>query len=175
MAEQQKKKPVRRRRKGDGEGGGFLPLLFIALAAIALFNHQVSILIAAGLVPTIVLAITGKGENKSAKLQCVSFTNMMAVVTMVPDVWSRPSSMMGVISEPMNLLIMWGGAAFGYALIYVGPQVAAMILQGLAQDRIKKIIAQKQAIVELWGHEVMGEKKEDTADTGNFIRRPPSN
>ncbi len=174
MAEKPKKKPVRRRRRQSSEGGGFLPLLMIALAAISIFQYEIAVLVAAGLLPTIVLSITGKGDHKAQKLQCVAFANIAGIMTMIPRVWERPSSMMETISDPMNLLIMWGGAVFGYALIYVGPQIASMILQGLAQDRLKNIAAQKQTLVEAWGHEVLGDKNEDTPQAGAFLNRPGS-
>lgn len=150
-----KARPVRRRRQ---EMSAFGPILFISLGALALFKYQVAMLVAAGLVPTIVLGFTGKGVNKNEKLQCVSFTNLTGVMTYVQGVWTRPSTVDDVIGDPMNLLVMWGAAAFGYALVYVGPMLASMLLQTLAKDRLKNIAQQKQALVDLWGPEVLGDR-----------------
>jgi len=65
-----------------------------------------------------------------------------------------------VIRDIFNIVAMFGSAAIGYALIYVGPMVASFVLQSLNQDRVKKITQQRQALVDLWGHEVLGDKDE---------------
>jgi len=156
------KKAVKRRRQTSGNGG-FIPILFICLGGLALFKYEVAMLISAGLLPTIVLAFTGKGESKNEKLQCVSFTNLAGIATMVPDVWDRPSMVYTLLGEPLNLLVMWGAAGFGYALVYVGPMLASMVLQTMAKDRVKNIIQQKQTLVELWGPEVLGDRDEPPA------------
>ena len=56
---------------------------------------------------------------------------------------------------------MGGAAGFGYALIFVGPMIAAFAVQMLAQERTKSIIQQKQALVELWGTDVLGSKDDE--------------
>ncbi|MBV1901607.1 MAG: hypothetical protein KUG56_08045 [Kordiimonadaceae bacterium] len=150
-----KKRPVRRGKK---EMNPFIPLLVICLGGLALFKMGAAILVAAGLVPTIVLGITGKGNYKAEKLQCVSFMNLTGVLTQFPGVWARPNSVYDIIGEPVNLLVMWGAAGFGYALIFVGPMIAAFAVQMLAQERTKNVIQQKQALVELWGTDVLGVK-----------------
>lgn len=157
------KTPVNRKRRQRKEMSGFGPLLFIGLATVALFSPPVAILISAGLVPAIVLGFTGKGENKALRLQCVTFANLGGVIPFTMQIWSRPQSLETVLSDPINLVIMWGSAAIGYALIYVGPIVATYILQGMSQDRIKQIVQQKQSLVEMWGHEVLGDKEEAPA------------
>jgi len=170
MAKEPKKRLIRKRKKQE-ESSGFIPVLFVGLAVLAIFKLEVAMFVAAGLIPTIVLALTGKGHNKSEKLQCVTFTNLTGIVPMIGDVWDAPNSFSTLLANPINMLIMWGAAALGYALIYVGPQIASMVLQNMSQDRIKKIMAEKQALVELWGHEVLGDK-EDTSQS-NFIKPRP--
>ncbi len=164
MAKKAGKPKVSRRRRKQ-EMSGFGPILFITIGALAVFKYEAALLVAAGLVPTIVLGFTGKGENKNEKLQCVSFTNLSGIMPMIPDVWARPSSVYNFIGDPMNLLVMWGAAAFGYALVYVGPMLASMLLQMLAKDRLKNIVQQKQGLVELWGSEVLGDRDDLFANT----------
>lgn len=152
------KKPIRR-RKARGQGGSpFLPTVMVVLGILAVFKTGAAVLVAAGLVPTLVLAFTSKGAFKSEKLQCVAFANLTGILTQFPDVWARPNTAYDVVGEPINLLVMWGTAAFGYALIFVGPMVAAFILQMIAQERTKSIIQQKQGLVDLWSSEVLGTK-----------------
>ena len=163
-----KKIPVVRKRRQRQEVSAFGPLLFMGLVAVSFVSWQVATLIATGLVPTIVLAFTGKGTNKSLRLQCVAFANLGGVITFAPQVWARPSQLETIISDPINLVMMWGSASIGYALIYVGPIVATYVLQGMAQDRIKQIAQQRQAMVEAWGPDVLGDKDQEPAP--NHIR-----
>ncbi|MBL4837971.1 MAG: hypothetical protein JKY34_10380 [Kordiimonadaceae bacterium] len=163
-----KKRPVRRAKK---EMNPFMPILLICLGGLALFKMGAAILLAAGLVPTIVLGITGKGSFKSEKLQCVSFMNLSGVLTQFPTVWARPNSVYDIIGEPINLLVMWGAAGFGYALIFVGPMIAAFAVQMLAQERTKSIIQQKQALVELWGTDVLGSKDDEPAASKSKLKK----
>lgn len=162
------KAPIVRRRRQRQEVSAFGPLFFTGLAAIGFISWQVAVLVAFGLVPTIVLAFTGKGSNKSLRLQCVTFANLSGVIAFVPQVWSRPTQLEAIVTDPINLVMMWGSASIGYMLIYVGPIVATHILQGMAQDKIKQITQQRQALVEAWGPEVLGDK--DDAPKPNHIR-----
>ena len=170
MANEKKKPPVIRRRRRQQEVSGFGPLLIVGMALSAFYSLDASIIMAIGIVPTIVLGFTGKGEFRAEKLQCVGFSNIAGVLPFMVQAKMR-GSWDFVVGDIMNLLLMYGSAAIGYALVYVGPLVAAFILQGMNDDRLKKIAAQKQAHVDMWGHEVLGEKEEADPNAGkNFIR-----
>lgn len=138
----------------------FGPLLIFGLMITAVINHHAAIVAAIGLVPTIVLGFTGRGDHKSQRLQCVGFANLAGVLPFIPLVIARNDSQV-VIGDIFNIVAMFGSATIGYALIYVGPMVASYILQSLNQDRIKKIAQQRQALMDLWGHEVLGDKDDE--------------
>jgi len=151
--------PMRmRRRNKRQEINPFIPLMFVSLIAVALFSAEAAGVAVVGLAPTIVLGLTGKGVNKSEKLQCVGFMNIAGVLPFLSQVISRESDFSFIVSDPINLVAMFGAAAAGYALVYVGPMVAAIVLQSLAQERIKSINQQRQALIDLWGHDVIGDK-----------------
>ncbi len=154
-----KKKTFRRRRRNN-EMSGFMPLVLMALAGLAVFKFELAALTAVGIIPTFVLAFTGKGENKSEKLQCVCFANLTGVLFKFNIVLERPSMLTDILTNPMNILVMWGAAAFGYALIYLGPWAAAYFLQAMSEDKLKKLNQQRQSLVDQWGHEVLGDKDE---------------
>ncbi|WP_417450544.1 hypothetical protein [Kordiimonas sp.] len=155
-----------RRRRPKREMSGFLPLLFLGLVAVSLFSWKVSVLFIVGLAPTIVLGVTGKGVHKSEKLQCVGFSNIAGIIPFAMQVWSRPRDFSMIISDPINLVAMFGSAAIGYALIYVGPMIAAQVLQAMAQDKLKQLAQQKQALLELWGPEVLGDPDGEGEEPG---------
>ncbi|TNE61874.1 MAG: hypothetical protein EP335_14395 [Alphaproteobacteria bacterium] len=165
----QNKKPpmrIRRRRTRGPEISGFGPLLSIALVGVSLFHWQVAVLFVVGLLPSIVLAFTGRGAYKSYKLQCVTCANLAGIMPFAAMVWAQPRAMYDVLLNPLNLLMMIGSAAIGYALVYIGPMVAAVVLQSMAQDKIKALNQQRVALLEAWGPEVLGDteaKGEDPA------------
>ncbi|NVJ99674.1 MAG: hypothetical protein HWE25_16105 [Alphaproteobacteria bacterium] len=160
MAKKKDVTPMRMRRRMNRrqEVSMFGPLLFASLIGLAIFSPSGAGLALIGLAPTIVLGLTAKGPNKSERTQCVGFMNIAGTMPFLAQVIARPNDLMFVATNPINLATMYGAGAVGYALVYVGPMVAAMVMQSMAQERIKNINQQKQALIELWGPEVIGDK-----------------
>jgi len=175
MAKKPTNKPVKRRvpprrRKSSGDASATGIIFLVALILLGFFSKESAMLVAVGILPTLVLAFTGKGDNKTRRVVTVGLTNSAGILLLLGEVWSNPGSFERIIISPNNWIIMWGSAAIGYALNYVGPMIAAIVIQGLAQDRIKNINQQKQDLVELWGHDVLGNKDDNKPDLG--IRQP---
>lgn len=169
MAKNKKPPAVRRRRRPKQEISGFGPMMVVALAASALYSIDAAIIMSIGILPTIVLGFTAKGDHKSERLQCVGFCNVAGVIPFMVHAKARGWEF--IIGDIFNFVLMIGAAAIGYALVYVGPMVAAFVLQGLNEDRNKKIVQQKQMLVDLWSHEVLGDKEEKKPQEGKgFIR-----
>jgi len=164
-----KRPPPRRRRSGNSSGPG--AFLVIGLVVLAVIKPPAALLVAVGLLPTIVLGFTGKGSHKGQRTMCVGLTNFAGIIILLGDLWSQPGMLDDMLVNLNTWIIMWGGAAIGYALNFVGPLIASMILQGMAQDRIKNINQQKQELLELWGHEVLS-TDDNKPDLGMTGRRP---
>lgn len=160
MAKKKKATPMRMRRRLNNrqEMSAFGPLLVAGLIGLAIFSPSAALLAVVGLAPTIVLGLTAKGVNKAERVQCVGFMNIAGTLPFIAQVVSRPNELLFMLTNPINLATMYFAAAVGYALIYIGPMVAAMILQSMAQERIKSINQQRQGLIELWGPEVIGDK-----------------
>lgn len=160
MAKKKQVTPMRMRRKINRrqEISAFGPLLVAGLIALAIASLNAVAVAIVGLAPTVVLSLTAKGANKSERIQCVGFMNIAGVIPFIATVIDQPRELMFIITNPINLATMYGAAAVGYALIYVGPMVAAIVLQSLAQERIKTLNQQRQALIELWGADVLGDK-----------------
>ncbi|RMB11840.1 hypothetical protein [Eilatimonas milleporae] len=148
---------ARRMRRRRQDGSGFLPLVTVLLGSIALFRWEVAALMAVGLLPTIVLGVTGRGRWQAERLQCVGFCNIAGVMPYAVLLWQRPSEMVNIFTDMIALAVMFSAAAFGYLLLYIGPWVSAIIIQALAQDKLKQINQQKQGLVEKWGNDVLGD------------------
>lgn len=170
MATKKRTPAIRRRRRPQQEMSGFVPLMVVAMAAAALYSIDAVIIMAIGVMPTIVLGFTGKGEFKNERLQCVGFCNLAGIMPFMYQAKMRGWEV--IVSDILSFVLMYGAAAVGYALVYVGPMVAAFVLQGLNEDRLKKIAQQRQALVELWSHEVLGDREEEQKQNAGkgFIR-----
>jgi len=164
------KKRVPPRRRGSDNTSASGIFFLIALIVLAVINQQAAMLVAVGLLPTIVLGFTGKGSHKSQRIMCVGLSNATGIVILLGDVWASPGAFDSMIVSLNTWIVMWGGAAIGYSLNFVGPMIAAMIMQGMAQDRIKNINQQKQELLELWGHEVLA--SDNKPDLVGQPRRP---
>lgn len=140
------------------EISAFGPLLVAGLIGLAIFSLSAVGVAVVGLAPTIVLSLTAKGVNKSERVQCVGFMNIAGILPFIAKVIDQPRDLMFILADPINLATMYGAAAVGYALIHVGPLVAAMLLQSFAQERVKSLNQQRQALIELWGPDVIGDK-----------------
>lgn len=170
MSKKKRAPAIRRRRRPQREMSGFAPMLIVGFAGAALYSLGSAIIMALGIAPTIVLGFTGKGEFKAERLQCVGFCNLAGVLPFMYQAKLRGWE--AVVGDAINIVLMFGSAAIGYALVYVGPMVAAFVLQGLNEDRLKKIGQQRQALVDLWSHEVLGDKEEEQKQNAGkgFIR-----
>ncbi len=160
MAKKKQVTPMRMRRKINQrqEISAFGPLLVAGLIGLAIASLNAVAVAVVGLAPTIVLGLTAKGVNKAERVQCVGFMNIAGVIPFIATVMDQPRELMFIISNPINLATMYGAAAVGYALVHVGPMLAAIVLQSLAQERIKTLNQQRQALIELWGADVIGDK-----------------
>jgi len=149
---------MRRRLNQRQEVSAFGPLLVAGLIGLAIFSLPAVGVAIVGLAPTVVLGLTAKGVNKAERIQCVGFMNIAGVLPFVAAVMDQPRELMFILANPINLATMYGAAAVGYALVHVGPMVAAIVLQSLAQERIKSLNQQRQGLIELWGADVLGDK-----------------
>lgn len=172
MAKQRKKVRYRRRKRSGNDTLGIGVLILVGAATLGLFSPPAALVLAVGLVPTIVLSFTIKGELKSARLQCVAYVNFAGVIPFVKKAWGANSSAVEqLVSDPIVIVAMFGSASIGYALLYVGPLVASYILQTMSEDRLKKIAQQRQALVDLWSSEVLGDQEEKQAAPARFLPR----
>ena len=163
------RKPTRRRRS-SGDEGGFLILVVIALLATLVIEARAAAVVVVGIIPTLVMSFTDQHKMKSARIQCVSLLNLSGVTPFAFQVYQNPTIWQEVFVQPVTMVVMWGSAAVGYLLLYVGPIVASIILQALAQDKLKNIMQQRTELIEQWGTEVLGDQEEKAKPQDNFIR-----
>lgn len=148
------KKPAPRRRKQQGDENGLAFLIFFCLIVLCVVSWETGVMAAIGLLPTVVLAATGSGANKNLKFQVVAFINMIGVLMIAQQVYVNPAMFLPTLFNPISVALMWGCAGLGYVVVFMAPAFAAMVLQALSQDRLKKLNAQRNQVVEAWGSDV---------------------
>ena len=69
-------------------------------------------------------------------------------------------SLLQVINSPYSWLVMYGGAAAGWMLYFLVPPIVAMVFQVNVDETQRRLEARAKALVEEWGEEVTGRKRE---------------
>ena len=155
-----KKTAVRRRKKS--EGSGVLPLLVLGLLVLALINYYMAMLFLFFLVPTFVLAFTGQDAYHGDRLLTVMMMNLAGILPFAMQIYRQPDAFEYIVFDMVKIATMLGAAAAGYLLLWIGPMIAAIILQALSQDRLQKIAAQRKELLELYGPEVLSDGTGET-------------
>lgn len=146
---------ARKNTKRSSESGIALGLLFVMIVAgLTLYNQDLAILLVVGVIPTLSIALSEKGRWRSVRSQTVGMLNLAGVFIYCMKVVNNPAEFDYIIGHPMTWIVMWGLAAFGYALLYVGPFVASKVLEMINFEKNKSLQKQKQDIIDVWGPEV---------------------
>jgi hypothetical protein len=61
-----------------------------------------------------------------------------------------------MLQDPLNWLIMWGGAGIGLALLTLIPPVVAQVLTSISEFKLQKIKVNQAEIRKIWGEDVKG-------------------
>lgn len=134
----------------------FVPFILIAALGLAFFSWQIAVFTLVGLLPTFVFAYTGVGPWKFEKAQCLAICNIASVVPVVLPLWTSPDRFEMMITDPISIAIAFVGAGVGYALLFIGPIVAAIVLQGLSKERLSRLTKQRKDLIDQWGGELIG-------------------
>ncbi len=134
-------------------------MILFGAGGLAVVSWQTAALVALGLVPSLVLVYTVTGSWKTEKTQCVFLLNLASVIPFAYDIWNSPDTFSYSISNPITIAGMYAGAAIGYIFLFMGPVVAASILQILAKDKLRRIAQSRKALIDEWGDELTSPDK----------------
>jgi hypothetical protein len=145
----------RRRRKGSSSG--IVTVLLILCPAGLIFLPS-TILLALGMIPTVVAYVVDRDPDKTAPMT-VGGLNFAGVVAFLINLWQAGHSMAAlskVLTDPFAWLVMYGAAGLGWAIYYgVPPAVVGWVVLR-AESRIAQRIEEQRELVDLWGTEVNG-------------------
>lgn len=151
------KKDSSSKKSGNSRAKGHLFFIFMIIAA-AVFLPS-SALLAVGMMPTIVAALTDWGPRKTRAVT-VGAMNLAGCAPFLFQLWGQGHTFeasVAIFTDPTVIVVMYGAAAVGYLVDWsVSSMVAGIVFQqGLARQKfIKK---RQEELVERWGPEVTGE------------------
>lgn len=145
-------------KKDTGKKGGGLFPAFLILGIGSLFVLPASIVALAGLIPTLATAITDKSRARSVTV-AVGSLNLTGVAYIVIQVFQKGLRLdyaIQLLQDPLNWLIMWGGAGIGLALLSLIPPIVAQVLTTISEFKLQKLKANQAEIRKIWGEDVKG-------------------
>lgn len=154
-----KKNKVKRKSQSGGKRS-----LFLAFAVLAgLIFLPTSTLLFFGLLPTLVAFVTSIKRQRS-RTSTIAAANLAGCVPFVFKLWTNGNSFeasFDIITEPMNIVVMYGAAFFGYLLDWVVVGAVSSFLYQKAVLRLDAIKKRQQILAEEWGAEVSGDNPLD--------------
>lgn len=154
------KAPAKKGAKGAAGGGKAkgLAVSFVILGIGAVFVLPATIVALCGFIPTIATMLTDKSRGRSMTV-AVGSLNLTGVAYIVVQLFQKGMRLdyaMMLLQDPLNWLIMWGGAAIGLALLTLIPPVVAQVLTSISEFKLQKMKANQAEIRKIWGEDVKG-------------------
>lgn len=158
-------KAVPRSRTGMGRAPFGIFVLVIGLMAASLPSV---LLLAFGLLPTLVAAIIDQSHRRSATY-CVAAMNVCGLFPYLLQLWFRSHSLeaaAAILTDVFALLVIYGAAAFGWLIFVMMPPVVASFLTVLSQRRVSQLRSMQKRILQEWGEGVAKSQQVASAEGG---------
>ena len=111
---------------------------------------------ALGMLPSIVSIIMDRGAGRFAS-QTISACNFIGILPFLFDIalnYEKSLAAKEAMLEPFTWIIIYGFAIIGLMLIYVLPNITAIIFTLKAEMKLRKLIKEQEEITEEWGEKV---------------------
>ena len=144
---------------GLGLGAGMLGFVTAVIVIPA-----VAALLIVGLAPTIASWLANQSPNRKNQILTVLAFNLAGILPYLAKVMHSPRGLnlvMEITGDVFSWLVMYGAASAAMIMLLAAPQVAALVLQMMAHDRLKSIATAQARLVDEWGEAVSGETAED--------------
>jgi hypothetical protein len=152
-------KPARRAARRGSAARTMLAML--AATLLAATELPLSILLLAGLVPTMVAALVDRYRAKYLT-RTVGFMNLAGLAPLAVQLWSGGLTMTGladILARPVNWLTMYGAAGIGWVLFLGMPSLARIFVDIRADQLQGDLKARAARLAQDWGEEVTGKAK----------------
>lgn len=148
------KKPNKEANKSSGSLLAWVVAL--VLGAVAL---PTVLLLVIGMAPTLVAYfIVDRNPSKYAT-RAVGYLNFAGCLPYAIELWRGGQVwdfdvLLGIVSNPLTLLVMYSAAAVGWLILFAAPPVVAAYLSVTSEVREKALKARQSELIESWGRNV---------------------
>ena len=137
----------------------YLIQLLIVLSVISsvLFS-ALSILLAVGMLPTLVAFVVDKTKGK-ARAMTIGFMNFAGCCPFLMEIYNQGNNIetaIDRITDPETIVIIYCAAGVGYLIDWAMTGIVSSIIVQKEKKRLKDIEKLKSELIERWGVEVTG-------------------
>jgi len=147
---------------------GLLLSAFVLVGVpLALAGTPTLLLIAVGMLPTLVALVVDRTRDKLLAIT-VGSMNTAGLLVPLTQLWTGSNDVVQAVSilmRPGNGVVVYGAAAVGWAFHFAIPGLVASVLVAQRRQRIVVLAAEQKTLVEAWGEEVRGR---------SVVRPPPA-
>jgi hypothetical protein len=140
-------------------GGGLATAALVLVVPLSFFFLPIMMVLAVGLVPTLVAFVVDRGPERTAPLT-VAAMNLVGVLPFAVQLWQGGHGIAGALlylSDPYVWVVMYGTAAMGWGILFGVPPLVAAWIANRARARIEALRAEQGRLAAEWGNEVRGE------------------
>jgi hypothetical protein len=145
----------RRKKKSFGWKGQIF--LILAMFACVIFSAM-AVILAVGMVPTIVAAIVDRteGRMRSLSIGAINFAGCMPFLIEVFKKGNNLETAITYISQPRTIVVMYFAAAMGYLINWAMAGIVSSVMVQRTKSRLKEIQKTQNELTTRWGPEVTG-------------------
>lgn len=166
MANAKKGSPAKASGKKSGAkpaGAGIYVLPGILVGASLFFVFPTFVLMAIGLIPTLVAIFTDTDKEKYSAT-AVGAMNVAGLTPFVVELWTKGQTLghvFDILKDANNWVVILGAAALGQLLLFVVPQMTASMTSAQYETRLKTLKANLEELKSTWGPDVATTKPLD--------------
>lgn len=163
-------------RQAGGRRSGGLLLALVLVLPLGLLVLPTTLLLAAGLIPTLVALIVDRDPDKSAALT-VGAMNFCGTMPFCIRLWQEGHTAdlaFRMLANPTTWLLAYSAAAGGWLIYFTVPRVVAGFSVSRDQARIRELDAKRAELVRDWGPEVAGQPKEEAPEAADESTEAPA-
>ena len=144
-------------RSGRGVRQVLLFLGYLLFGILLLFEPTIAALIVVGLAPSLVALFFDHGAFRRPRLitlSCFNLAGFLPYFAELLEARDRVATFFSMITDIYVWAVIYGSAALGAGLLWIGPFLAAIVLQAINDERIKDVEKRQLKLVQEWGPEV---------------------
>ncbi len=156
MAKKAKAKAGGAPAKKGGQSGAGRMFMTVALLALIPFSLPTMLLLFAGMLPTLVAALTDRSNSRYAWI-CVGGLNFAGLSPAVLTLWFGHHEItyaLHLVTNVRVMLMAYMAAAAGWGLYFLAPPIVLTVMAATSKRRASSLHSQLKKLEEEWGNEV---------------------